>query len=298
MNPPQAVILSTHILSSKIYGHFNRLKTETKNILDAYLCVREPVRYYDGKRFNADFSISRRDEKTLAPKRYAEMHKRGGAILPGFSDLAGMPALLNGRLSAYKYIWLVEYDVDFSGTWHDFFAELVQSDADLMGTTFYPRAQCPDWYHWAWFEAPPEVSADYHVRSFGPILRFSRRMINCYVDAARDGRWRGHSEALYPTLALYNGLKIQDFGGYGPFTPASLLGKNYCNTSTDRYLSPGTFVFRPVEHRAYFRDAPEQFPTRGFLYHPVKVHDEVVRKNRTLAKVVRMSRKFAASIFG
>ena len=55
--------------------------------------------------------------------------------------------------------------------------------------------------------------ASCHVRSFLPIARFSRRMINCYVDAVRDGRWRGHSEALYPTLARYNGLQIQYLGG-------------------------------------------------------------------------------------
>jgi hypothetical protein len=296
MNASQAVVLSTHILSAKIYNHFIRLKAETKDSLDVYLCARKPIKYYDAIECPVDFSISRRDEKKLAPKRYVEMKKRGGTIVPGFSDLASMPALLSNRLGGYNHIWLIEYDVDFAGAWQDFFAGLISSDADLMGTTFYPRTQCPEWYHWPWFETPPEVSVNYHVRSFGPVVRFSRRLMNCYVDAMRDGRWRGHNEAIYPTLALYNGFTIQDLGGYGPFTPVPLRGRSYCNTPTDKHLSPGTFIFRPVEHKAYFPDAPEQFPARGFLYHPVKVHDEVVGKSRTLAKVARISSKLGASI--
>lgn len=297
MNPSQAVVLLTHIVSPEIFEHFDRLKAETKNILDAYLCVREPATHYDATKFSADFRISRRDGKTLVPKRYAEMKSRGGTLLPGFSDLASMPALLSGRLSEYSYIWMVEYDVDFAGTWHDFFGEIISSDADLMGTTFYPRSQCPEWYHWDWFEPPMKVSSNYHVRSFGPIFRFSRRMLNCYVDAVREGRWKGHTEALYPTLAHYNGLKLEDLGGHGPFTPAALRGKNYFNTPSDRYLSPGTLVFRPVQHRVYFPNAPEQFPARGFLYHPVKVHDEIAATNTLFAQVARASREFASSVF-
>jgi hypothetical protein len=297
MNSRQAVILSTHILSTKICDHFVRLRTETKNILDAYLCARKPIKYYDAAKYSADFFISRRDEKSLTPKRYAEMVRRGGTIVPGFSDLAIMPALLSKRLAQYDYIWVIEYDVDFAGSWQDFFAEFVSSDADLMGTTLYPRTQCPEWYHWPWFETPADVSPNFHVRSFGPIVRFSRRMMSCYIDAMRDGRWRGHNEAIFPTLALCNGLAIQDFGGYGPYTPMQSRGKGYLNTPTDKHLSPGTFIFRPVEHRAYFLEAPEQFPMRGYLYHPVKVHDEVIQSNGTLAKVARISRRLKTSLF-
>ena len=119
MNAPQAILFVTHIISAKIYNHFVRLKTETQNVLDAYLCVCEPARHCDTNKFSADFWISRREEKNLAPKRYAEKKYRGGGVLPGFNDLANAPALLSSQLLEYRYIWVVEYDVDFLN-WQNF----------------------------------------------------------------------------------------------------------------------------------------------------------------------------------
>jgi hypothetical protein len=118
-------------------------------------------------------------------------------------------------------------------------------------------------------------------------------MIDCYLDTVRDPRWRGHAEALYPTIALHNALKIEDLGGSGPFTPASLHGKNYCNNPAADTLRPGTLAFRPVEHTAYFPDAPDQFPLHGFLYHPVKVHNHVVPRHGVLARASNRLRRIA-----
>jgi hypothetical protein len=291
MKATQAIIFLTHIVSSKIYNHFIRLKSQTQNIVDAYFCIHKPYIHCDAGSFFPDFMLSRRDERRVAPERYSEKERRGLAILPGFVDLAHMPALVSARLVDYRYIWVVEYDVEFAGIWGDFFADVMSSDADLLGTTFYPRAQCPGWPHWTWFHTPPEVLSIHHVRSFLPIVRFSRRMLRCYVDTVRDARWRGHYEALYPTIALHNALKIEDLGGSGPFTPASLRGRNYCNNPAVDNLRPGTFACRPIEHTAYFPDAPDQFPVRGFLYHPVKVHNNIVPQHGTLARVSRKLRR-------
>lgn len=254
----QAIIFLTHLVSPKIHHHFIRLQSETSEFMDSYLCVRKPRRTRGAPRLTPDFRISRRLEKKVAPRRYEERKQRGGTVLPGFNDLAYAPALLSPQLLSYQYVWIVEYDVEFAGSWKNFFLDVMNSDADLLGTTFYPRVQCPDWIHWTWFETPPEVSRACHVRSFLPIVRFSRSMINCYRDALTDGRWRGHSEALFPTVACFHGLKIEDIGGNGPFTPVPLCGRIYRNAHQDPDLVPGTFVYRPAKP-AYFPDAPDEY---------------------------------------
>lgn len=270
----QAVVLITHIETEQVWKHFLRLKAESQSHLDAYLCVhvspdsQAPL----GHRTQADFRVYASDEREYIPDRYREKVLKGGTIVPGFCDLTYMPVLLNPRLSNYSHVWIVEYDVDYAGHWDQFFAPLADSQADLIGTTFYTKKQSLDWMWWPSFEAPAVVSQAQYIRSFVPIARFSRRMILQYSEAVRGGEWRGHAEALYPTIAMHYGLTIEDLGGYGPFTPRSRMGKNYSNTPSDPYLRPGTFTTPPAKYTSYFHDAPEIFPAPGYLYHPVKVH--------------------------
>jgi len=268
----QAVILITHIESDAVGQHFDRLNFECSGLLDAFLCVHGPAAADAGKALRADFRISPADEQRSLPLRYAEKMRRGGSAIPGFPDLIYMP-VLRDRLTQYTHIWIMEYDVDFAGAWGDFFAPLIGSAADLMGTTIYPRSQCADWMWWPSFETPTEVSDRDHMRAFFPIARFSRRMIECYAAAVQTGDWRGHAEALYPTVARHRGLTIEDIGGDGPFTPKPLRGKNYFNNPADGRLRPGSLTTRPPQQTLYFHVAPETFPMRGYLYHPVKVHD-------------------------
>lgn len=266
----QALVFVTHIESEPVHKHFMRLKVETQGLLDVFLCVHEPARR-SGEALPTDFRLSAFDAKDRLPIRYAAMMQRGRGMLPGYTDLAHMPALLSPRLSDYTHVWMVEYDVDFAGPWGGFFAPLVDNQADLLGTTLYPRAQFPEWLHWRWFETPPEVSPADHIRSFLPIARFSRRMLHCYDTAMQNPAWRGHFEALHPTIARHNGLTIEDMGGSGPFTPPALRGRNYLSyPSPNGELLLGTLIYRPVQQTAYFTDAPERFPARGYLYHAVK----------------------------
>ena len=219
----------------------------------------------------ADFQITSHEEKQFLPFRYAEKLRLGGTIIPGFTDLTYMPVLLSERLASYSHIWIIEYDVDFAGSWDSLFHQFMNREADLIGTSLYPRRDCQDWIWWKSFEAPLTVSSANFVRSFLPIARFSRRMVESYMEAVESGLWRGHTEALYPTIARHHGLTIEDLGGDGPFTPAHLRNKNYFNTSSqDGHLVPGCFVPAPGTHTSYFHNSPERFSLRGFLYHPVK----------------------------
>jgi hypothetical protein len=42
----------------------------------------------------------------------------------------------------------------------------------------------------------------------------------------QDGTWGGHTEALFPTIASYNHLVIEDIGGTDPFTQPLMRGMN------------------------------------------------------------------------
>ena len=181
-----------------------------------------------------------------------------------------MPALLSSELAKYGYVWMLEYDVDYAGHWREFFQQFVDNPADLLGTALFPREQSKGWCYWDLFKPPESVGSEHYFRAFLPIVRFSRRMLNCYQEAIATGDWRGHTEAIYPTLASYSGFAIEDIGGWGPLTPLIRRGLNYNNAPTDPHLCPGTMICNELRHVSYFYETPELFPKAGYLYHPVK----------------------------
>jgi hypothetical protein len=289
----QAVIFLTHIETEPIYQHFSRIKAETRGLLDVYLAVHDCIGKVSRPSFPADFRVPAdgvwQDKFSI---RHAEKKARGGTFIPGFPDLIYMPIMLSPELSGYSSIWFLEYDVDFAGPWDAFFGPLVSSQADLIGTTLYRKDQCPGWPFWNGLVTPAKIGSENYIRAFLPIARFSRRMLDCYSKAIQSGNWGGHSEALYPTLARHHSLTIEDLGGHGPFTPTALLGKNYSNLHSpkDGSLEVGTLIYRPVEHTSYFFAAPERFPQRGHLYHPVKVNLET-RRPSLLARLIERGRE-------
>lgn len=259
-----------HAVEPRIVRHFERLKSQTAGLLDAFLCVDGRHATTHASIAAADFVVDDIQARLLLPRRHERYLAHGGTLVPGFVDLAYMSAFLVQPLARYEYVWLVEYDVDFAGDWSAFFRQFSGDDSDLLGTALFPRSQSVKWLHWPWFKAP--VPEHQHCRAFLPVARFSRRMIACYREAVEGGDWEGHLEAIWPTIANAYGLKMQDFGGSGPHTPVGLRGRNYTHYHNieDGDLSRGTFVCRPVTRLSYFHETPEQFPDVGYLHHPVK----------------------------
>src|ERR1700682_785346 len=138
----QAVFFLTHIESQLIYEHFLRLKAETRGILDVYLAVHERAAEPAYMSIPADFRIPEAGIwQNIFRVRYAEKTARGGTFIPGFADLVYIPTMLGAELADYSYIWFLEYDVDFAGPWDVFFRSVMASQADLIGTTLYPKDQ-------------------------------------------------------------------------------------------------------------------------------------------------------------
>ena len=73
----------------------------------------------------------------------------------GYTDLAYMPAMANEQFRFYRYIWIIEYDVDYAGNWANFFTDAMRSSADYIATTIVTRADSEIGSWWPTFRAPP-----------------------------------------------------------------------------------------------------------------------------------------------
>lgn len=190
------------------------------------------------------------------------LHASGGRVVPGNADQLFLAACL--ERPDHDYYWLVEYDVVYTGRWRDFFQHFTACAADLLGTNLRAKPDIPHWNHWAGLRRPPpfdRLGDERLLRGFFPVMRLSRRAIATLVaDYARD--WRGHYEAILPTILGFRGHSIEDIGGDGPFTPADRVGRFYTSSPKRKGLAPGSFVYRPKRRRPGLK--------RGLLWHPVK----------------------------
>ena len=253
-----AGIFVTHILNDRVERHFERLR-------------RESAPHVDWRLFHNTFSLADvAAGRSFIPRRVVDMRLRQavghGHFLAGFMDTLLIPLAL---LARRRHVWVMEYDVDFSGNWAPFFAQFAGLDADLLTTTLNTPDRDPNWAFWPGAVSPPGAQG-VRTRAFMPVFRASRRFLDLYRRQIATGQWAGHYEFLLPTIARAGGLKVADLGGNGPFVASGLAGRNYRNTPNDPDLGRGSFIFRPARN-AYFAEAPEQFDLPNLLYHPIKV---------------------------
>jgi hypothetical protein len=318
-----AIVFLTHIVSKRILLHFKRLQEETNGSLFSLLCIHNS-QLSMGSRVERGISsfrlptpsldVDAQSGARLLPNRHAQMRRLGRWYNKGFPDLAYLPAMMSEKMRQYEFIWLVENDVDYAGDWLKFFSSTLENDADLLTTYAYSRAENTNWDHWSWFEPPPEVSLDKQISSFNPIARFSKRMILAYFQAVESDGWQGHTEALWPTIALHNGLTVCDLGGNGPFCPAQWRDTHYYNPVVDGWdkYAPGrgdmphsprpfwlldskergasrtdcdaseinkvTFICYPTVQKRFFHEDPSRYLLRDVLYHPVKIDPSRLRR--------------------
>jgi hypothetical protein len=261
----QAILFLTHVRSARVLAHLERLRRETQALMPLFVCVDARLPRRDtAEGFPADFTVDPADWEHLVPARAA--HLASGLPSTDYFDRFYLPALASQQLAGFDHVWFVENDVDFAGDWADFFRVAMESEADLIATTIYPRTVQPRWSHWKRFRTPERLGRAQHIRAFLPLARFSRRLIAAYVEEMQDPAWSGQFEAAWPTIAAERGFTLADPGGDGPFRwdgPSF-----YSNTFNTLTLSPGTFVFRPIRKR-YFYEDPVGFAS-GQLHHPVK----------------------------
>jgi hypothetical protein len=240
-------------------------------------------------------TIANADLSSSSERRRQQMLQPDGRLAPGRLDCLHM-ALIS-RFSGYEHVWFMEYDVDFSGPWANFFSELSASKADLLGTTLWPRIDCQSWPHWKSFRAPAYVPETTHIRGFFPVVRMSQRFAATYAEELATEAWGGHFEALYPTIAVLRGLLIEDIGGEGSLAPATRRNRFYENSRSDPFLESGTFRFRPAVASSYYPSVPPKVPENQ-LYHPIKTPANSAMETERLRKDTERLRGHIVSLEG
>jgi hypothetical protein len=181
------------------------------------------------------------------------------SFYPGCHDLILL--WLFRRWPGFEYYWFVEYDMDYTGDWRDFFAAFLSSDSDMLATTVFRYAFRPSWPHWKQLQVEESIRRDDYIRALCCIARYSAAAFAC-LDAAYRSECRGHFECLIPTLLHHHGLKVEDFGGDGEFVKSGNTNRFYLNNPGKAGLLPGSLTFAPNDF-----DPSRHGP---LLRHPVK----------------------------
>jgi hypothetical protein len=252
-------IFLTHHRSPRIRRHFERLVRESSHLVTWHFVYSADT----GARPRAAFPYA--DPADVLAGRYRAMVRNGG-VYGGYLDVLFVPVL---RALPSDHVWLIEYDVDYSGSWDELFGEFGDNDADLLTTALMYKSEDPDWPHWRTAHTPEWVPEDHLVRSLNPVMRVSQRLLNTYAVTLTDEEWGGTYEYTLSTVAVLSGARVEDLGNQGSFTPLGRAGRIYSGRSPSGTSEDLTFRFRPVRPR-YFHESPDAFEQPHMLYHPVK----------------------------
>lgn len=172
----------------------------------------------------------------------------------------------------YDYYWLMEDDVAFSGDMADLILDFSCSKSDMLATSI--RKPPPGWGHTHTLRHP-FIEAVNQLIGFFPFFRVSNAFLRA-VDRCYTQGWSGHYEIVWPTVALYCNLVIEDIGGDGSYTKEGKINKYYTSNLNNKNLFPGTFCFYP----------PKLFYAKNVssLYHPVKPIGGFINSHKAFLK--------------
>ncbi len=160
------------------------------------------------------------------------------------------------------FLWITDERVFFEGDWESFYDGFDGCDADLLATVIRSRDEEPDWPWWSSLRDPAGNEVGGGVAAMLPLVRLSQAAAAVILVGLREG-WTGHPEAVVPTLASKAGLKIEDIGGIGSFTPPERIV---------RWYEPRTWnALGPVEH------------VPGKLHYPVPLYERCMAPKRLAA---------------
>lgn len=255
------VLFLTHRWSPSIAAHYQRLRQQVGDLLDVLLV-------YQGEAVPAgmtpDIVVTDSGIAATFPGRLAEAGSNWTFLC---ADLAWMTAAGMVPASGYERVWMLEYDVDFSGDWATFFGQAVTYDGDLLGVDLRPLSVTPGWWNAGSYRQPAGLPEP--LIGFFPIVCASRALIEAYRSELEREDWGGHFEMVLPSFAASKGFLVREIGGDTDHTPAERRGLHY---KTPRMVGKvaATFTFRPPRSFRYYVEAPGVFRQPDRLYHPVK----------------------------
>ncbi|HEY8961569.1 MAG TPA: DUF707 domain-containing protein [Luteolibacter sp.] len=159
-----------------------------------------------------------------------------------------------------EQLWIIDKQIWHDCEWNVFEDSLQSCNADFLATAVRSRTEDPEWNWWASLHANNEADPSAHgVAALLPLIRVSQAAAEAILRGIKEG-WVGHPEALIPTLVNRAGLKIEDIGGTGSFTPLERIG---------RWYDQRTWHWKgPVEH------------VSGKLHYPVPIHTRPLAPSR------------------
>ena len=259
-------IFLTHRWTPQIARHYARLQQEAADVVDVFLAF-QPARDSSAPA-EADFVVRPAEAAERFAVRHAEFiaGKRRGTT--GYTDLIWANLFLSPELERYQRFWLVEYDVDYSGNWRDFFSAVSPYGEDLLVTRLRKLSHDPHWRQQYDYAQPSGLLADPLI-GFFPISRLSRALAERYPQIVANAEWRGHFEMVLPNAAASAGFSVGDIGGTGPMVAPDRRGLHYSAGYSEEDRS-GSFGFQPPRGTNYCFGRQRLLWKPDRLYHPIK----------------------------
>lgn len=257
INKTNAFLFVTHKVNSEILKRFLKLQCEITDFGESFFLIdqennRVPeLDVYDNITPYI-FNISSLNELNYEPIRET--------IIPGSNHFATLQFYLDYPI--FKYYWIIEYDVVFTGHWSTFFSAFNNLDADFIASHIERFTDNPNWMWWETLHLDGVLLQDYqYIKSFNPIYRISSGALSYLDNLLKYRKNWGHHEVLVPTALTYSDFKIMDLGASRDFSIS-----NSCNISAfvKNDLDESTIRYRPPIRQ-------EELTLRNRLLHPCKV---------------------------
>lgn len=253
----QVFLLLTHFYNEAIVQKYNKLRSDLdSDEYDIFVLLHSS----DGTLMTSDCSIPCYvcSNEQLATLKYKSI---APTLLPGSCHFPLMYSYLNN--SRYKFYWMVEYDVCFSGGWNLLMDDFKVFEFDLLSAhvEHFDESVNGDW---TWWKRCNDSGYDISkcIKSFNPICRFSSRALACLDSHHRMLRC-AHSEVFIPTVLFHSGMTLADIGGCGEFVPSGFENKYYIRLDG---VNNGTIRYRPE----FDASVLDNFQSENLIFHPVK----------------------------
>lgn len=254
-----AILFLTHIITEDIIVRYKRLLNETSNLYDVYFAVDTTTNQIDklkslphGKSFL--FDLQRIMEQGYTPLGNRVMYNVNYVLL-----------FFRKLFPKYDYYWVIEYDVEFTGSWNIFFNYFETIDADFVSSHIEHFSN--DNANWCWWNRTNLSTFGYSnsqmVKSFNPVYRISARALD-YMDSVLKKGVQGHFEVIMPTIIANNKeLKVLDLGGCGEYSDPSHPNHFYIKGVG---VNNGSMRWRPL----FLQSCINSLKNTNLLFHPVK----------------------------
>lgn len=279
------IVFLAHTWHPATAARFRRLHHETAGLMPCRLLLqsdRGPVvaawtRYLT--EHGLGHAITLFDPAALAPD-LGLSYLEGDSITPGCTHY---PLLWFAQTADAQHFWVVESDVDYTGSWREFFCAFEHSGADLLAAHLARYPQNPEWHWWPSLRLPSGTPAQSLQRwkAFLPVYRISARALDQVASRQRQG-WQGHYEALLPTLLASDGFDVGDLRDEVTC---------YLGTAVDPWQPPSTWS--SLRWRPPISTAERQIRALGSrpcLLHPIKDGPEQTAGAGRPARTTRAAR--------